>query len=88
MFAIERPARVYFMVPNSEMIAGYKEGDLKFIFNTARNKASIFDLRSDPGEARNLVGGMPDAEKEIPDRLAAWVQYQTKLFSSSGAASQ
>jgi lipoteichoic acid synthase len=81
MFAIERSPRVYFMAPNSEMIAGYREGDSKFIFNLARNKISVFDLERDPGETRNIVQEMGEAAKEVPERLAAWVQYQEKLFT-------
>jgi phosphoglycerol transferase MdoB-like AlkP superfamily enzyme len=86
MFANERSPRVYFMAPNSEMIAGYKEGDSKFIFNLARNRISIFDLKHDPGEKRNLAGEKVEAAGEVPDRLAAWVQYQQKLFATPVAS--
>ena len=81
MFAVERSPRVYFMVPNSEMIAGYKEGDTKFIFNLARNRISAFDLKNDPGEMQPLVGKKGEIE-EVLERLAAWVQHQQKLFSA------
>jgi hypothetical protein len=86
MFANERSPRVYFMAPNSEMIAGYKDGDSKFIFNLARNRISIFDLKHDPGEKRNLAGEKGEAAGEVADRLAAWVQYQQKLFATPVAS--
>jgi lipoteichoic acid synthase len=82
MFAAERSPRVYFMAPLSEMIAGYREGDSKFIFNAARNKISVFDLKHDPDEARNLLEEMGEGKaREVKERLAAWVQYQERLFN-------
>ncbi|WP_409190039.1 sulfatase [Bradyrhizobium sp. RDM4] len=80
MFAIKRSPRVYFMAANSEMIAGYREDNLKFIFNLARNRISVFDLNQDPAETRNIALEMARAVGEVPERLAAWVQYQEKLY--------
>jgi lipoteichoic acid synthase len=82
MFAAERSPRVYFMAPLSEMIAGYREGDSKFIFNAARNKMSVFDLKRDPDETRDLSEEMGEGKaREAKERLAAWVQYQERLFN-------
>ena len=73
------------MAPNLDMIAGYREGTSKFVFNLTRNEISVFDLKQDPGETRNLIQGMADTTKVIQQRLAAWVQYQERFFSQSEA---
>lgn len=80
LFSLERSPRVYFFAPWSQYLFGYREGDRKFIYNASMNTYEIYDLIKDPHETVSLLTQSPDSVFTIQQRLAAWVQYQDKLF--------
>lgn len=80
----DRRERVYFFATWSEYLFGYREGNRKCIFNASENRYEVYDLSSDPLEETNLASRSPELVKMIPQRLAAWVQYQDRLMKRSG----
>jgi arylsulfatase A-like enzyme len=44
-----------------------RKGDMKLIFNPAKNALELFDLAKDPREKTNLAGSEHPAEKELTD---------------------
>jgi arylsulfatase A-like enzyme len=74
-----RPQRTYFFAPWSDLYFGYREGNLKCLFNATRNTIEIYDLAKDPGENENLFSPRSDAKEKVLNRLAAWVQYQDRF---------
>ncbi len=66
---------------------GFRERDLKHLFNAFSNEYEIYDLSKDPNETHNLAGEMPILTQDGQQHLAAWVQYQDryvkKLLSSA-----
>jgi phosphoglycerol transferase MdoB-like AlkP superfamily enzyme len=88
LFAASRHKRVYFFAPWSSFRFGYREGDLKFIFDATNNTTEVYDLLQDPHEAHNLADQQPDMVAAGYQRLAAWVQYHDRymkaLLSSEG----
>lgn len=79
LFSNHRTGRVYFFSPWSDYLFGYREGDLKFIFNASNNTNEIYDLQKDPQEVSNLAEQLPDFIREGIQRLAAWIQFQDKF---------
>jgi arylsulfatase A-like enzyme len=86
-----RPNRTYFFTPWADVIFGYRDGDLKYLFNSTYNRFEVFDLARDPLETTDLSGDhaaqLPDAQR----RLATWVQFQDRFIrsfapSASGSA--
>ncbi len=49
-----------------------RDGDLKLVEFYEDGRRELFDLKKDPGEARNLSADKPDAVKELAAKLAAW----------------
>jgi arylsulfatase A-like enzyme len=80
LFRSDRTQRAYFFAPWSEFLFGYREGDRKCIFNATANTFEVYDLRADPLETMNLARQSPELVQMIPQRLAAWVQYQDKFI--------
>lgn len=80
LFATDRSNRTYFYTPWSEFLFGFREDNLKFIFNATDNSYEIYDLRHDPYETTNLAGQLPDVVSTGHKRLAAWVQYQDRFI--------
>ncbi len=79
----DRPARIYFFAPWSDFLFGYREGDHKYIYNATTRQYEVYNLRADPLETTNLAAESPDLVATVPHRLAAWVQYQDKLFQKA-----
>ena len=80
LFASNRPDRTYFFAPWSDYLFGYREGKTKFIYNATRDEYEIYDLSVDPTEQTNLVElYRPEIPARI-ERLAAWVQYQNRMY--------
>jgi phosphoglycerol transferase MdoB-like AlkP superfamily enzyme len=77
-----RPERAYFFAAWSEFMFGYREGDRKCIFNATANTFEVYDLRADPLETKTLADQSPEVVQMIPQRLAAWLQYQDKLIKT------
>ena len=86
LFADRRPDRVYFSVAYRDVLAGYREGDWKYILNDTRNRLEVYDLAADPGERADLQARAPRATGPVRERVAAWVQYQRALIAKLSAA--
>jgi lipoteichoic acid synthase len=72
--------RTYFFSPWSDYLFGFREGNTKFIYNATKDSYEMYDLSSDPTEAKNLIGAGDRRRHENVLQLAAWVQYQDRLF--------
>jgi hypothetical protein len=84
LFDPGRGGRTYFFAPWSDYLFGMREGNLKTIYNATTGSHELYDLSADPRETKNLAADMPDVVAGAQRRLAAWVQYQGKLYSSLG----
>jgi lipoteichoic acid synthase len=84
LFAHDRPQRTYFFTPLGELLFGYRDGNLKYIYNASQGSFEIYDLAKDPDEQQNLFDGNPNLQNAILERLAAWVQYQDHFIRGMG----
>lgn len=82
LFSPRREPRVYFFAPWTEFWFGYRENDRKLLLNASRNQLEIYDIAHDRFEERNLAAAMPEESRVIPQRLAAWVQYQNRMLAA------
>ncbi len=80
LFRSDRVDRTYFFTPWSDFLFGYRQGNLKFIYNATQGTTEIYDLSSDPQETTNLAGQMPGQIAPGHELLAAWVQHQDQFF--------
>jgi arylsulfatase A-like enzyme len=81
LFSTQRTGRVYFFAAWSDFLMGYREGDVKKVYNAANDRHMIFDLAADPGESRNLAGKPGGGStREVTQRVAAWVQHIEETY--------
>jgi phosphoglycerol transferase MdoB-like AlkP superfamily enzyme len=80
LFQGARTGRVYFFAPWSGLRFGYRDGNLKLIFDASNNTSEVYDLEKDPRETENLAKALPEFAQEGHQRLAAWVQFQDRFF--------
>jgi lipoteichoic acid synthase len=80
LFDSARSGRVYFFSVWDGFRFGYREGDRKYIFEALSNRLEVYDLMTDPHEQHDLSTDMHDEAPAVIERLAAWMQYQTRLF--------
>ena len=80
LFSPHHPNRTYFFAPWSDFLFGYREGSRKFIYNATRDEYELYDLAKDPTEQRNLISQHPGEIDRHLQRIAAWVQYQNRMF--------
>lgn len=81
LFSTQRTGRVYFFAAWSDFLMGYREGDLKKVYNAANDRHIVFDLAADPLETRNLAPRQPaEITREITQRVAAWVQHIEAVY--------
>src|SRR5438552_96140 len=48
LFDANRSDQLFLFAPNHEMVAGYRQGHRKFMYQVSRDKAFVYDLISDP----------------------------------------
>jgi arylsulfatase A-like enzyme len=61
-----------------------RAGPFKLIeFFEDGGRRELYDLRTDPGEQRDLAAGMPEKAAELTDRLHAWQQRTTAAIPSA-----
>ena len=63
----------------------YRDGDMKLLWR-ADGKHELYDLRSDPGERRNLATQDPATTREVVARLEAWQRTMEESRLASGDA--
>jgi arylsulfatase A-like enzyme len=52
--------------------ASVRKGDYKLINFFEDDRLELYNLREDPGEARNLTEARPDLARELKELLSAW----------------
>jgi lipoteichoic acid synthase len=82
LFSENRSGRAYFFSPWVNRYFGMREGNLKLIFDGAKNTYGVYDLSTDPLERHNIADHHADLVQEGTDRLAAWVQFQKRYWQS------
>ena len=82
LFTATKNDRTYFFCPWSDYLFGYREGNLKYIFNATENTTEMYDLQNDPQESKNLASAQPEKADQCRECLAAWVQYQNKFMDA------
>ena len=80
LFDRNRSPRTYFFAPYSRFLFGLREGSLKLIIDAASNNVEVYNLKDDPGEKENLSTVYPEFVRTGEQRIAAWVQYQNKMY--------
>jgi lipoteichoic acid synthase len=80
LFSSNRRTRTYFFSPWSDYLFGLRQGNTKFIYNATKESYEMYDLSADPKEENNLITAEHRPSKENVLQLAAWVQYQDRLF--------
>lgn len=83
LFDQGRSNRTYFYAPWSDYLFGYREKNMKYIYNATTDNYEAYDLSADPSETRNLYKKNKDLSLEIKQRLAAWVQYQDGFMKAA-----
>lgn len=68
-------------------LAGYREGNRKYVLNLGEGTTVRYDLGSDPGEQRpvNLTGAEADVARTA---LAGWATYNARLYNNAGRGCQ
>ena len=66
----------------SKFLFGYREGHLKFIFDTTHNRVEVYELLTDPKEMTHLADRMPEFVAAGQFRLASWVQYYDQFMKA------
>ncbi len=79
LFERDRPQRTFFFSPWSDYLFGFRDGDLKFLYNATRDQYEVYDLARDPGEQQNRVADWHNTKQSL-SQLAGWVQHQDRLF--------
>jgi hypothetical protein len=59
LFSEERTDRTYFFSPWSDYLFGYRDGNMKFIYNATLDDYEVYDLARDPEERFNRIGDYP-----------------------------
>ncbi len=80
LFSDHRTNRTYFFSPWADYLFGYRDGNIKFLYNASRDQYEIYDLSRDPEEEINIVADQRGQIGQRVSRLAGWVQYQDRLF--------
>jgi lipoteichoic acid synthase len=81
LFSSGRSDRTFFFAPWRGVQFGYREGDRKVMFSAETGKIEVYDLKSDPGETKNLfVEGDSDGTTLLQP-IASWVQSQKRRIA-------
>jgi lipoteichoic acid synthase len=80
LFSRHRNERTYFFSPWSDYLFGYRDGNMKFLYNASHDRYEIYDLSRDAEERINVIANRRELIGTGVSRLAGWVQYQDKLF--------
>ena len=54
---------------------------MKYIYRARQDHVAAYDLSTDPGEKKNILTKLPPGTRDdVLQKLASWVQYQTKVM--------
>ncbi|MEP6809663.1 MAG: sulfatase [Chthoniobacterales bacterium] len=76
LFDPARPPRAFFMAIAGGSVFGVREGDWKYIYDVTTGRESLFNLRNDPKEQRDLSAQEAARMKPLRERVAAWVSFE------------
>src|SRR5439155_25335449 len=76
LFDANRSDQLFLFAPNHEMVAGYRQGHRKFMYQVSRDKAFAYDLISDPAEKQNLAD--EHSSRTIRGQLSGWLQQENR----------
>jgi arylsulfatase A-like enzyme len=76
LFDPAKPNRAYFMAIAGGDVFGVRESDWKYVYDVTSGSESLFNLRDDPNELRNVVSAQPDRAKQLREHVAAWVTFE------------
>jgi arylsulfatase A-like enzyme len=68
-------------------LAGFREGSLKFIYNTAKKRSQVFDLSADGGELHDLMARFP-AYEGSGIQLVEWIEDSSRANGESAASDE
>jgi arylsulfatase A-like enzyme len=85
LFRTDRPNTVYFFAAWSDFLVGYREGDIKVVYNMTKDTYRVHNLATDPLELRDLAATMPDLTAEARLRLAGWMQWVDGTYDEAEA---
>lgn len=74
LFSPRRAQSVFMFSINQDMMIGFREGDGKYIYETARDRSLVFNLRDDPRETRDV--GTASQRETVRRRAAGWLLEQ------------
>ena len=67
-------------------LAGFREGPLKFVYNTREKQSQVYDIASDPGEVRDLMADYPIYQSSGM-QLVGWIEDSSVASGESTANS-
>lgn len=76
LFDPERPDRAYFFAALGDLLFGVRDGSRKYVYDAARGRESVFDVRQDPDETTDLSAEDPGFALRQRRRVAAWIAYE------------
>jgi lipoteichoic acid synthase len=78
--------RAYLFSGNAEFIFGLVERNFKYIYNSDRSGAELYDLATDSTEAHDLSSDPSKSVvmKEDQSRIATWISFQNKYLQRFG----
>lgn len=85
LFRTDRSNTVYFFAAWSDFLVGYREGDLKVVYNMTKDTYRVHDLATDPLELHDIAATMPDFTAEAHLRLAGWMQWVDGTYAEAEA---
>ena len=63
-----------FFADYSLRLLGLRDGAMKYIRELDSGRSQLFDLRADPGEARNVADRYPDDVRWYAQKLNEWMK--------------
>ena len=83
LFDSARPDRAYFFAALGDLLFGVREGSRKYVYSASRGQESVYDLRQDPDETRDLSADDPSFCGRQRERIAAWIAYEEHLLKGT-----
>jgi arylsulfatase A-like enzyme len=72
---------VFFFAPWSDYLFGFRQGNLKCIYNATKNTTEVYDLKADPFEQNDISKEHAGDLEIYHQKLAGWAQYVNSQIS-------